>query len=198
MKMKMTRWLSVIVVFGMIAILSASASAAILIDDMEEIVWGTDPDCTIALDTDHAVGSYSGRVDYIGTGEGQVIKTYTTPQDWSSQSAVTFWYKYDITDFSWTSTIYPRLLVHMDDGSWNSWYGFGVKTTDWTEVTLNFDDISSGSSAWNEVTRVEFRLRPDKAISLYIDHIQVVPEPATVCLLGLGSLLMIRRKRAAA
>ncbi len=64
-------------------------------------------------------------------------------------------------------------------------------STDVYEVSV---DLSTGTGAtigdlvWLEIGSVEGKD--------YFDHVRAIPEPASLCLLGLGGLAMIRRKRA--
>ena len=64
-------------------------------------------------------------------------------------------------------------------------------STDVYEVSVN---LSTGTGAtigdlvWLEIGSVDGKD--------YFDHVRAIPEPASLCLLGLGGLAMIRRKRA--
>jgi hypothetical protein len=81
----------------------------------------------------------------------------------------------------------PGTNLHTWTGTWTwdysailpggSYAGNKVSLSD-TWVNLIFAYNSNGSGG-----------------SYYIDNVRLVPEPATICLLGLGALSLIRRKK---
>lgn len=99
-----------------------------------------------------------------------------------------------------------------DDGEfeWDEFEGPVFDVTDsfaWyhgdlDDYTSYYDDTSYAALPGVKVLGVWIELysnttEPDIAGELQVDQIELVPEPATIAMLGLGSLVLIRRKRTA-
>ena len=86
---------------------------------------------------------------------------------------------YSFTDFE------TKPLAHYD-----FWGGSELRVT---TVTCDYSAFK-GTPNPNWVEFV-FALQGDVAQPIYLDNVQLIPEPATITLLGLGGLALLRRKR---
>jgi len=87
---------------------------------------------------------------------------------------------------SWSMTITPTT-------SWDT-YVLAIEEASWSKLTgsLSFGDTL------NNITALQIEAEVKGGVEYgYLDNVKLVPEPATIGLLGLGSLSFIRRKRKA-
>ena len=82
-----------------------------------------------------------------------------------------------------------------DGGGWNGWNWFAVDAPpDWTEATALTIAAPAGAveieHAW------VYSWKGDADDGVYIDDVSMVPEPMTMGLLGLGALMIRRRRKA--
>ncbi|MGD0596034.1 MAG: PEP-CTERM sorting domain-containing protein [Sedimentisphaerales bacterium] len=86
--------------------------------------------------------------------------------------------------------LYPTVLN--DDGSpsghdWGSWTGTFKRT-----YTTDVSGYDATGATWF-VIRISGQGWPQNGV--YLDNVEICPEPATMALLGLGGLALIRRKK---
>ncbi|MFA9479544.1 PEP-CTERM sorting domain-containing protein [Phycisphaerales bacterium AB-hyl4] len=112
------------------------------------------------------------------------------------------------------------LIVFRDSGNVD-WYvpgdsgtvtDIGTLTTDYKTVGISYDVVSGAISgtfdnasvfsttttpglAFNQVYFQNFRSEGTSTTEFYIDNVNLIPEPASMALLGVGSLLMLARRR---
>ena len=97
----------------------------------------------------------------------------------------------------------------------NGYFNILAKRADDSNIGVLWADGMSGQNAWNtydlavkydgdynplivpaEATKLQFNFWPWAAgATLYIDNFSVTPEPATMIMVGLGGLALIRRRR---
>lgn len=121
-----------------------------------------------------------------------------------------------VTEYGWTPSV--GLLINAD-GYWNApvWADGQLINGQTVSVTLQLDAaamaaVLAGASGWGSNLGImastagdeysepdpitgETTLLYDGGAIMHIDNVQIVPEPATLSMLGLGALALIRRKR---
>jgi PEP-CTERM motif len=96
------------------------------------------------------------------------------------------------------------LVVNSDLTGWKqadvgAWYS-GLSGQDFTEtVTFDYSAFKTGSScAWAQIGLYQNSYSADGSITeavYYLDNLRLTPEPATMALMGLGGLALIRRRK---
>ena len=81
-------------------------------------------------------------------------------------------------------------------GGWNnfSWYGV-TAGAEWTEVTAHTMEAPAGAVTLNHAWLYSWK--GDAGDGAYVDDVSMTPEPATMGLLALGGLALLRRRRRA-
>ena len=84
-------------------------------------------------------------------------------------------------------------VVEIDYG-WNNWQWYAVTAPiEWTELTAVTIEAPAGAAtveyAWL------YTWKGDQTSGVYIDDVSMTPEPATMGLLALGGLALLRRRR---
>lgn len=74
------------------------------------------------------------------------------------------------------------------------WYGPLAVTDEWTTATLVFDTASNPALVGNNIG-VGVRLTSNVGSWVHLNSVSLVPEPATLALLGLGGLILRRKRR---
>jgi len=85
----------------------------------------------------------------------------------------------------------------------NGWFnpgeatGFGLTFDSTTHCVLDYSayKTSDYASATDTYGSMIFALNADAPVYIYLDNVMLTPEPATIGLLGLGGLALLRRKR---
>ncbi|MFA5203116.1 MAG: carbohydrate binding domain-containing protein [Lentisphaeria bacterium] len=108
------------------------------------------------------------------------------------EAGTTYWVSFMAKMVSNTSGTNPYLLNALG-GVYTS---YTAVSTEWRTYTYSFTANATGVF---EYTFLNCSLRPgqpaDNTVVIAIDHISVVPEPASMALLALGSLAVLRRRR---
>jgi hypothetical protein len=118
-------------------------------------------------------------------------------QDWRTMNTLTVWYKV----VSGAQRVECDLYTCWGTGFSNGQYFAtpqGTPVGDWVKWDIDISGLTGGYR--DHVGRIQFaQVKPSSGnygsgVVLY-DDISVIPEPATMALLGLGGLALIRRKR---
>jgi hypothetical protein len=95
------------------------------------------------------------------------------------------------------------LVVNSDSTGWQqadvgAWY-WGGDGQDFTEtVSFNYNAFKTGTANWAQIILYQNSYSNDGSITnavYYLDNLRLTPEPATMALMGLGGLALIRRKK---
>jgi len=100
----------------------------------------------------------------------------------SPQFTVGEWYHQKVDYNSETDTLNWQIsLMGMPDGSFYSTTQTNILVAPFNQVVVGYQSDGPVYGSWAEI---------------YVDNINVVPEPATLCLLSLGALALRRKRRA--
>ncbi len=122
-----------------------------------------------------------------------ITKTFPS-QDWSNYGTLQIALK---TDASAAGTV---IINYFDSGAWHNGWGSSIGTLDLSLSGGNYAvySIPLGTAARSSVTEILFswdNQYVNGTTTMYLDTIQVVPEPVSGALLALGGLLLLRRRR---
>jgi hypothetical protein len=86
----------------------------------------------------------------------------------------------------------PTDTVNPDyPGSWDPGWGDHARTLTW-----DLSEYDATGATWMQlIFSVNFDSSTTSVGKYYIDNVQLIPEPTTIALLGLGGLALLRRKR---
>lgn len=138
-----------------------------------------------------AAGRAEGNYGGIGTGNCKMVWGHGTSGDDTDWAQILF--PGNITSVTidhLDGTQYDSFDVRVDGVFWGHFEGGDGGTEDWTTTTFSG---TAGSTLVIDITSNASQWRLDWG-QLGIDYVSAVPEPATIALLGLGGLLL-RRKR---
>jgi hypothetical protein len=155
--------------------------------------------------------NYAFKVECFGTGANLPL---FTADNWAANSKLEF----DITRLSadWTGTnstrsskiyiqmaastnsyTYTYIPVSLNQGDYNA----TTQTDNSMHLVADYSAFKAGLSSLPTGTGFKFALRTEMSGwttggVYYLDNVRLTPEPATVCLLGLGALSLFRKRRA--
>ena len=196
-------------VLMMVAMLAVSANATLVLRDFQ--------DGTAGGSVPNAGAGSKVTLTTLAEGGSNLVARWQFNDDQGSYSNPWWWGEnaffntdsvdgsgYDTLEFKFKANVSPgNLGVRvLNNGAWTMNYyggltGFPVTANTWTTIQIDISGIADTSK--NDIDRIEFFSHwgwQQGQMDWRIDDIQLVPEPATMALLGLGSLVLIRRKKA--
>jgi len=122
-----------------------------------------------------------------------ITKTFSS-QDWSNYETLQVALR---TDASASGTV---IINYVDSGAWHNGWGSSIGTMDLSLSGGNYAvyAIPLGTAARSSVTEIMFswdNLNVSGTTTMYLDSIQLIPEPTALSLLALGGLALLRRRR---
>ena len=194
---------SMVVVLGL-----TSVTYALQVSDFEGYVdtpdlltdlVGTTPNETPTLSMDGHNGGQALQAAYntwaspwwSGT---QLVFGGANGQDWTDMKTLTVWYKVTKAASRVECDVYTCWGTGFSNGQWFATPGV-TPVGDWVKWDIDVSGLTGGYR--NHVGRIQFaQVVPNNGGGTVLyDDISVIPEPATLALLGLGGLTMLRRKR---
>ena len=116
-------------------------------------------------------------------------------QDWTGMTTLTVWYEVVTAASHLQFDVYDIWGMPIATNGFLSSSGLAkTPAGDWTKLDIPLGTLSGN---FTHAGRIQFVQKPNdygSGVVLY-DDISVTPEPATMALLGLGGLALIRRKR---
>lgn len=205
----MNKFVLVFIVMGLV-----SMSHAAILDDFESGLqgWSSGASGTVSLGTNPLTGSQCMVVTAPDTGGNNF--TWAAVRNWPAfdptVGEITLEVSWVASEWTGTSWVNQEFLAINSDGTggWyqdqaedplNPSYPGGWDPVGWGDntrtLTYDFTTYDLTGSTWGPQLQLSVNFGNGGTIgNYYIDNINQIPEPATMVLLGLGGLLLRRRK----